>query len=561
MGRNPRSPFRVRKASSTNPHCLEQRQTPSGLSALKVGAQEIPAFPVAHGAQFRAVQGEGEGSFRRHGGLHQSGGDAAGAVAGGAEFLQALVAGNILLLDLTPALPIGLEFAPAQGAFLGGARAAVGQPIHLALRRRQFDAPVRTHFRPGLLHKLRFQFREPALGGAHPVADLGVRLAEFFEPGLGGDAPVHDPDALGLAVALWDERAPVPQSGFVGGVAGEHLVSQRQSLGRDDQRHDDWHAVAALVPAVAEAAGIGFLVRRVAFAVGAGQVVEEHVELGAEEIAPALAQMGEEGVLVCEQTVPAAGEGVVRGQAFIPAEPISAGGGAKPVPGPSPFAAGGEQTVESQEPEPLFPVGAFATDAPAGGEEGVELPLAPEWIAPPAGAPGAGAGELQRIQPDVNGGRGGDRRRAILGEERALAGRAVLCIEDGEGLLPGGLLGVIDLAPVEDVALPDVASDAAALDDRPGAMPLAVLLPLAALEKHAGQYSGCGGQRQGLGRPSPRLGNAKHEPPGQTRNRTPRKMSDHPSRSGSRARRDAISGEDVAAILARAYALDEFGFQ
>ena len=212
-------------------------------------------------------------------------------------------------------------------------------------------------------------------------------------------------------MALWDERAPVPQSGLVGGVAGEHLVSQRQSLGRDDQRHDDLHAVAALVSA--------------------------------------------------------AGEGVVRGQAFIHAEQISAGGGAKPVPVPSPFAAGGEQTGESQEPEPLFPGGAFATDAPAGGEEGVELPLAPEWIAPPAGAPGAGAGELQRIQPDVNGGRGGDRRRAILGEERAWAGRAVLCIEDGDGLLPGGLLGVIDLAQVEDMALHHMTPDAAALDDGP----------------------------------------------------------------------------------------------
>jgi len=51
-------------------------------------------------------------------------------------------------------------------------------------------------------------------------------------------------------------------------------------------------------------------------------------------------------------------------------------------------------------------------------------------------------GELQLIQPDVNGGRGGVRRRAILGEERALAGLAVLFIEDGDGLQPGGVLGV-----------------------------------------------------------------------------------------------------------------------
>ena len=68
-----------------------------------------------------------------------------------------------------------------------------------------------------------------------------------------------------------------------------------------------------------------------------------------------------------------------------------------------------------------------------------------------------------------------------------MAGLAVLFIEDGDGLLPGGVLGVVDLAQVEDVALHHVASDAAALDDRPGAMLLAVLLARAAFEKHAGQ--------------------------------------------------------------------------
>jgi len=78
-----------------------------------------------------------------------------------------------------------------------------------------------------------------------------------------------------------------------------------------------------------------------------------------------------------------------------------------------------------------------------------------------------------------------DGRSAFGGKERALAGLAVLFVEDTDGLLPGGALGVVDLAQVEDVPLRHAAPDAAALDNRPGAMLLAVLLSGAALEKHA----------------------------------------------------------------------------
>jgi len=67
----------------------------------------------------------------------------------------------------------------------------------------------------------------------------------------------------------------------------------------------------------------------------------------------------------------------------------------------------------------------------------------------------------------------------------SLAGLAVVFIEDVNGLLPGGALGVVDLAQVEDVPLHHAASNAAALDDGPGTVFLAVLVARAALEKHA----------------------------------------------------------------------------
>jgi hypothetical protein len=92
---------------------------------------------------------------------------------------------------------------------------------------------------------------------------------------------------------------------------------------------------------------------------------------------------------------------------------------------------------------------------------------------------------LQLVQAHLH--RGGIVRRGstILGEQGALAGLALFLIEDGDRLLPGGALRVIDLAQVENVALHHTTPDPPALDDGPGAMLLAVLLALAALEKHA----------------------------------------------------------------------------
>jgi len=69
----------------------------------------------------------------------------------------------------------------------------------------------------------------------------------------------------------------------------------------------------------------------------ASQIVEQHVELGAEEIAPAGAQMGEELVLVGEQAVEATINHVVLGEPFVRAEQVGAGGGGEQVPVQPPF--------------------------------------------------------------------------------------------------------------------------------------------------------------------------------------------------------------------------------
>ena len=195
--------------------------------------------------------------------------------------------------------------------------------------------------------------------------------------------------------------------------------------------------------------------------------------------------MGEEFVLVFQQAVEAAIKRVVLGEALVRAEQIGTGGGGKPVTVQTPFAAGGEQPVKREQAQDFFPVRAFAAATQTRREERIELEVAPELIAQPARAPGAGAGKLELVELHLHGRRGRGGRRAIGGKERALAGLAVVFIEDVNGLLPGGALGVVDLAQVEDVPLHHAAPDPAALDDGPGAMLLAVLFTRAALEKHA----------------------------------------------------------------------------
>ena len=92
---------------------------------------------------------------------------------------------------------------------------------------------------------------------------------------------------------------------------------------------------------------------------------------------------------------------------------------------------------------------------------------------------------MELVELHLHGGGVRDGRGAVGGKEGALASLADGFVEDLDGFLPGGALGVVDLAQIEDVALHDATPDAAAFDDGPGAMRLAVLLARAALEKHA----------------------------------------------------------------------------
>ena len=128
--------------------------------------------------------------------------------------------------------------------------------------------------------------------------DGRIAGTHFGEHVLGGDAAVHDPDAPRLAEAGLDFLQEAAQGGFVGGVAGHDFVGEREAFGGDDQGDDDLRAVGTLVARVAELAFVAGREGRIAFEVGAGEIVEEDVEFDSEEVFPASAQEGEEVALV-----------------------------------------------------------------------------------------------------------------------------------------------------------------------------------------------------------------------------------------------------------------------
>ena len=130
--------------------------------------------------------------------------------------------------------------------------------------------------------------------------------------------------------------------------------------------------------------------------------------------------MGEEFVPVFQQAVGAAIERVVLREAFVRAQQAGAGRGGKPAAVQTPFVAGGKQPVKREQAQDFLPVRAFAAATQARGEEGVGLEIAPELIAQPARAPGAGARELELGKLHLHGGRGGGGRR-----ERARTGGSV----------------------------------------------------------------------------------------------------------------------------------------
>ena len=225
-----------------------------------------------------------------------------------------------------------------------------------------------------------------------------VRLAHLLQRFLGGDPAVHHPDPSGLAVLAFDAIKKPAQRGLVRGVARQHLVGQRQTLGRDHQRDDHLHTVGPLVARIPEAAFVLVAKRRIGLKVRAGQVVEQHVELDVEQIPPTPDQVIEQRRLVFEQLVVTGVELVALGQARVGTQQIGQGALLKPVPMQPPFAARREQPVGDQHEQDLLPTCPFAALRQTFRPEPIQCQLLPKFQRQPAGAPHARAAQAQLRQ-------------------------------------------------------------------------------------------------------------------------------------------------------------------
>jgi len=78
----------------------------------------------------------------------------------------------------------------------------------------------------------------------------------------------------------------ITQSGFVTGVASQNLIGQRKPFRAQNEGQHDLHTIASLVAAVAKLSFSDPC--RIGLEIGAGQVIEQDVEMDMELASPAL---------------------------------------------------------------------------------------------------------------------------------------------------------------------------------------------------------------------------------------------------------------------------------
>src|SRR5687768_647865 len=100
------------------------------------------------------------------------------------------------------------------------------------------------------------------------------------------DAAIEDPNALRLAVTLFDRGDDLLERGDVAPIAVEDLVGQGEPFLCDHERDDQLLAVVAMIAAIA-AFGFWDLLGG-ALKIRARQIIEHDLETGAEQASPLL---------------------------------------------------------------------------------------------------------------------------------------------------------------------------------------------------------------------------------------------------------------------------------
>jgi hypothetical protein len=280
----------------------------------------------------------------------------AGLIARGTEFHQQLLARERHCRELPEPGPQPLQLPPPHRTLFGDAVAALGKDIEFTLLRQQLDLHAGSRLLPRLGNQMLLQTRQATLRRAHQVMHRRVGRAHLGEHLFGRHAAVHQPDAARLAVLSLDVVEKPPQCRLVRSVAGQHLIGQRQALGRHHQGNDDLHTIGSMIARVPEAALVAFRERWIRLEIGARQIVEQHVVADVEQIAPPSHQVIEDRLLVREQSVVTTIQLVDLGEPGILAQEIGHGATLKPLAVQAPFAARRQQAIGNQHEQDLIPV-------------------------------------------------------------------------------------------------------------------------------------------------------------------------------------------------------------
>ncbi len=153
--------------------------------------------------------------------------------------------------------------------------------------------------------------------------------AQPLEVVLAGHAAVHDPDALGHAIARLHRLDDLLHGRHIRAITGEDLIPYRHPLARDHQRQADLLAVGPVIAAVAPLRQRVAL--RQALEVDAGHVIEEQVVVEREQLAEAGHEMLLELPLVGQQAIESPIQPVVVDQRGGQREQVFQRGAAVPV--------------------------------------------------------------------------------------------------------------------------------------------------------------------------------------------------------------------------------------
>ena len=280
-----------------------------------------------------------------------------------------------------------------------------------------------------------------------------------------------------------------PQCRLVSGVAGQHLIGQRQAFGRHHQGNDDLHTIRSMIARVPEAALVAFRERRIRLEVGARQIIEQHIVADVEQIAPPSHQMIEDRLLVGQQSVMTAIQLVDLGQPGILAQQIGQGAALKPLPMQPPLAARCQQAIGDQYEQHLIPARPLTTHAEPLGPELIELQFPPQHQRQPACAPLPRPAQPQFRQLYVDD-RGVCQQpfAAVLRKQRQRAGLRSTVLQNRNRPPPRQLLRVVDLAEIQHVPLHHApAAEPRVLDNAPIAVLLAILPASFAAQEHDGR--------------------------------------------------------------------------